>query len=118
MWEPLAVTLTQPGYKDLHPSGPGVSPTLCLDVCVFADGGFSMAMLCRVSMALRIYYFYGGVGAVWAKNVGQALHAAYYLFHHGLATPGPQFSFTVKWDDTFRSTVRKRTEKNGFRRIS
>lgn len=45
------------------------------------------------------------------KNVGQALHAAYYLFHHGLATPGPQFSFTVKWDDTFRSTIQKRTEK-------
>lgn len=67
MWEPLAVTLTQPGYKDLHPSGPGVSPTLCLDVCVSADGGFSMGVLCRVSMALRIYYSYEGVGAVWAK---------------------------------------------------
>lgn len=39
------------------------------------------------------------MGLYEGKNVGQALHAAYHLFYHGLATPGPQFSLTVKWHD-------------------
>lgn len=80
--------------------GLGVSPALCLDLCVFADGGFSCShALTRGNGFGDLLPLWRQWGCVRAAVLGQAPHTAYHLLRLGFATPGSQFSLTVKWDD-------------------